>query len=117
MTILTKNDIINAKDLEIERVVVKEWGGAVAVRGMTAKERDDFEHEMFNQIENKSTKTVRAKLVCRCCVDENGDRIFKDEDYIMLEKKNGRVVDKIFKVAQRLSGLTGKEVEDLAKNS
>jgi len=40
---LTKEQILGASDIEIEKVDVSEWGGFVYVKGMTAKQRDDFE--------------------------------------------------------------------------
>jgi hypothetical protein len=44
---LTRDSILNAKDLKKELVKVPEWGGEVYVRCMTGSERDAFESEAY----------------------------------------------------------------------
>ncbi len=62
-------------------------------------------------------QNIRAKLVALTVVDEQGNRIFKDEDVKWLGNKSAAALDRIFEVAQRLSGLRDEDVEELAKNS
>ena len=45
-TLLTKDEILRADDLRLERVEVPEWGGEVVLRTMTGTERDAFEAEL-----------------------------------------------------------------------
>ena len=49
--------------------------------------------------------------------DGDGNLIFTDQDIQTLSKKSARQLDKLFDVATRLSGITDKNVEDMAKNS
>jgi hypothetical protein len=50
-------------------------------------------------------------------VDENGERLFQEEDTFPLGGKSAAALDRIFTVAQRLNGLRDEDVEELAKNS
>lgn len=118
--ILTRDAILQAEDLPRELVEVPEWGGCVYVRALTGAERDAFEASVVEQ-RGKSTKmnlrNIRAKLVALTIVDEEGTRLFSDADVKLLGQKSAAALDKLFEVAQRLSGLKDEDVEELAKNS
>lgn len=119
MALLSRETILQAQDLPMERVPVPEWGGEVIVRGLTAAERDQFEQSIV-ETRGKNTKVnlrnIRAKLVVLCCVDEQGNRIFCDEDAEVLGRKSAVALNRVFEVAQRLSGLRPEDVEELAGN-
>jgi len=120
LKILTRDAILGAEDLPRELVEVPEWGGCVYVRALTGTERDAFEASVVEQ-RGKSTKmnlrNIRAKLVALTVVDEEGTRLFSDADVKLLGQKSAAALDKLFEVAQRLSGLRDEDVEELAKNS
>ena len=120
MALLTRDAILQAQDLPTEQVHVPQWGGDVLVRALTGAERDRFEQSIVEQ-RGKNTRmnlqNIRAKLVALTVVDEQGNRIFKDEDVKWLGNKSAAALDRIFEVAQRLSGLRDEDVEELAKNS
>jgi len=116
---LTRDAILKAQDLPTEEVEVPEWGGVVRVRGLTGAERDAFEQSIVEQ-RGKNTRmnlrNIRAKLVALTVVDEEGNRVFSDEDAEALGKKSAAALDRVFAVAQRLSGLRPEDVEELAGN-
>jgi len=116
---LNKDQIFSVQDLLIEEVEVPEWGGTVFVRGMTGTERDSFESSVVD-IRGSSQKVnminLRAKLVSLSVCDEQGNRIFNDSDVIELGKKSAIALQRIFDVAQRLSGLSKEEMKTLEKN-
>lgn len=118
-SVLTRDSILGAKDLITEVVRVPEWGGVVHVRSLTGAERDQFEAAV---VEFRGTnadinfKNLRARLVVMTVVDETGARLFSDDDVQAVGSKSGAVLDRVFAVAQRLSGLTRTDVEVLAKN-
>jgi hypothetical protein len=120
MAILSKKQILDAPDLKIETVPVPEWGGDVLVRGLTGEQRDTFEASIVH-LEGKKAATdlanIRAKLVSASLVDEKGDLLFDERDVEALGRKSAVALQRIFEVAQRLSGLTQSDVEELAKNS
>ena len=47
---LTKDQILEANDLQSESVTVPEWGGDVLVRTMTGADRDAFEASMITTL-------------------------------------------------------------------
>ena len=115
MTLLNRDSILTADDLPFEDVECPEWGGTVRIRTLTGTERDAFEAEVAGG-EKTDYTNVRAKLIARSAIDENGERIFSDADITKLGKKSALALTRCFKVAQRLSGLTEDEVEQLAED-
>ena len=119
MGLLTRDAILQAKDLPSEDVEVKDWGGTVRVRALTGAERDAFEQSIVEQ-RGKNTRmnlqNMRAKLVALTVVDEDGNRLFTDADAAALGKKSAAALTKVFEVAQRLSGLRAEDVEELSGN-
>ena len=116
---LTREQILQADDLKTESVEVVEWGGMVLMRGLTGTERDALEGSMI-EIRGKSRQlkleNIRAKLVAMTIVDEAGKRLFSDEDVRELGHKSASALQRVFEVAQRLSGLRAEDVEELVKN-
>ncbi len=116
---LTKEQILNKDDLEKE--LVKVWGGEVYVRGLTGRERDEFEEKVFLNKEGDERqqrfKNFRAELVSRTVVDDKNKRLFNTSDIEKLGNKSARELSKLFEVAQRLSGLGKEDIDDLTKNS
>ena len=117
---LTKEQILSAQDFKTEEVEVEEWGGSVIIKSLTAKERDRFEASMIEG-RGKDRKTnlenLRARLVAKTAVDEQGNLLFSEKDVDALGEKNAAAIDKVFAVAQRLSKLRPEDVEELTKNS
>jgi len=119
-SLLTREAILGAKDLKIERVEVPEWGGAVMVKSMTGSERDEFENSVLRQNGRNvqlNTRQMRAKLCSWTVVDEAGKRMFTESDVAALGGKSAAGLDRVFTVASRLSGISREDVEELAKNS
>lgn len=119
-TILTRDQILGADDIQTETVDVPEWGGSVLVRGLSGTERDALEAEVVQANNDGSTslelKNLRARLVSLSVVDEDGERLFSDRDVEMLGQKSAHALQRVFAVAQRLSGLQREDIEELTKN-
>jgi hypothetical protein len=117
---LTRDQILQANDIQTEEVSVPEWGGAVRVRALDGEERDALEASMIQgkgRNAQVNLKNLRAKLVARSIVDEKGKRIFSDEDIPALARKSAAALTRVYEVAQRLSGITPDDVDELTKNS
>jgi len=117
---LTRDQILQANDIEIREVYIPEWKDSVFVRGMTGKERDSYEASIVKQRGNNTEinfKNARAKLVALCTVDEQGNRIFNDTDVALLAEKSAKALDRIFTVARELSGISAEDMNELTKNS
>ena len=120
---LTKQAILQAKDLRIERVNVPEWGGEVCLKSITAAERGQIEAAAARFRESKGkdetfARTFTLKIVSMALCDENGNRLFdSDSDFAELAKKNAAVIARLAEVAQRLSGFAKEDLEVMEKNS
>jgi len=119
VALLTREEILQADDLPVEDVDVPEWGGTVRVRTLSGAERDRFEGSITEQRGKKikvKADNIRAKLVALSVVNEKGQPVFDEGDVRQLGKKSAKALDRVFDVAQRLSGISDEDVEELAKN-
>lgn len=121
MALLNKDQILGADDLPSEDVDMSDipgWDGEVRIRALTGAERDRFETSLVTQ-NGKSMKrnlqNMRARLVALCVVDSDGERVLTDADAAKLGGKSAAALDRLFDVAQRLSGLSNADVTELAE--
>lgn len=103
-----------------EVVAVPELKIQVTVRGMTGAERDAFEAGCVagrGKRRELSLLNVRAKVVAFCCLDEQGARLFSDADAEALGHVRADVIDRLFAVASRLSGMREQDLDELGLGS
>lgn len=120
MSTLTRDAILAAQDLTTERVPVPEWGGEVLVRSLTGTARDAFEEGCFigrGKDRQANFTNLRARLIALTAVDEAGAPLFAEADVAALGAKSAAALDRVWECAQRLSGMSAKDVEELAGNS
>jgi hypothetical protein len=117
---LNKEQILAAKDFEIEIIDVPEWDGQVIVRNMTAKRRDQLEQSMFkvkgSQMANRDMSNLRAKVVALSICDQDGNFLFDLADAEALGEKSVSAIDRLFPVCQKLSKLTQEDAEAIMSN-
>jgi hypothetical protein len=116
MALLSKEQITAADDRQWEDVPVPEWGGTVRLVGMSGSERNAYQSSLVVLGPNGSVQRMNmtdqlAKLVAKCLVGEDGQRLFSDNEVKALGAKNGAVLERLGQVAQRLSGLRKEDVE------
>lgn len=121
MTTSLRDQILAADDLPETDETVPEWGGLVVrVRGLSGTDRDAYEARavaLKNQGQDVELRLqdFRTKLVVKCLFDpETDERLFSDKDVPKLGKKSGAVIERLYGIAQRLSGMT-KEAKEEAK--
>jgi hypothetical protein len=105
--------------LAVEQVRVDGLDSPIFVRGLTGKERDSFENACFVQRGKQrvlSTENIRAKLLVRSICDDKGARLFTDAEEAELGALPAQVLDALFTVAQRLSGLGSGDIEELQED-
>lgn len=122
MTAIDRDAIKIADDRKTEKVPTDEWGAGtyVLVRTLTADDLDQYETSLSNRRKDGvivNQRGLRADLVVLACVDENGQPLFESSDAQWLGEKSALVLDRIFDVADELSGLSEKVKKELAKNS
>lgn len=127
---LGRDQILTANDLEVREVHVPEWADAatgddiVLVKALTGEERQAFQLSLvqFRPLPNGQQETrpnlgnMAAKLVARAVVDEQGNRVFKDQDVAALGRKSGAALERVFEVAQEMSGLSDQDIEAAVEN-
>lgn len=110
--------ILDLPDLTSEEVEVPEWGFRLRVRSLTGTERDAFEASLL-QTRGKdreiNLRNMRAKLVAQSVRKADDSRVFSDTQVEALGRKNAAALQRVFRVAQRLSGLAEDEVEELTR--
>lgn len=138
--LLTKEQILQARSRRsVEVIEVPFWGGEIIIIGLSGKERDAFEADMVslgtNGRQQMNLRNVRAKLVGRSIVDpkdydlvidESGkiveaklkdghvpQRLFNDIEINDLGDVDAASLQLIFERAQRLSGITKADVDEL----
>lgn len=114
--LLSREEILKVDDRQTRTVEVPEWGGAVLVRALSGAERDRYEQSLW---EGKGANrrlnwtNARAKLVAMSVVDEEGKPLFTQRDVEALGAKSAAALDRIFAVAQELSGVSNADVDEL----
>jgi hypothetical protein len=113
---LNKEQILECEDIKTEMVQVPEWGGEVAVKGLTLAEKDAWTTSIIQDGE-ANVEGATAKLCIMCMVGEDGGRLFDLEDVDFVQTKSAAALDRVFQVAQRLSGIGQEDIEETVKNS
>lgn len=115
MELLSKDQILSAKDLTHEDVVCPEWDGVVRIRVMQGYERDDLEAVQIAQ--KGDLRGLKAMLVCMTACDEQGNLLFNtDEDKAALDRKSAAGLDRLATVAMKINGISGDDVDELVGN-
>lgn len=117
MGLLTRDQILVARDVGHTDIEVPEWGGSVRLRAMTASARDTFEQKVHQSAKDGSPATVRALMAVMCIVGPDDQPMFTLEDVQALGDKSGKALDRIYDAVTKLNALTSKEMEELEKNS
>jgi len=110
---LTKEQILSKRELDHQDVEC--FGGTVRVRAMTAAAKDRFEQLYAAKSKKGIIPNLRAFFLVHCIVDEKGELMFGLEDVDALGEQGAAEIDKLFEVAQKLSGLTAEDEETLKK--
>ena len=124
MEFLTKNQILEAKDITFEDVEVPEWNGMIRIKCMTGSERDSYESALYEFHPSTDGKgkvklnrdDLRAKLLARTIVNDKFERLFSDIEVKKLGEKSAEVLDRLFAIAQKLNGLGKEELDNAEKN-
>ena len=118
---MTKDEILSKtpanKDWPREPVEIPEWSGTVWVKVMTGTERDAWEASCIGHGGSPNLVNMRARLVCVCLVDENGETVFGPKDVPEIGRIDSRILDRLFDAARALNGLTKEDVVEIEGNS
>jgi hypothetical protein len=122
VTVVTKEMFLRSYKPPVEDVPLPELGPGVVirVRGMTTRERSDFERQFMSKSGERipgRTQEMRERLLVWACVDENNVPLFSMSDIRAIGEQNSVVTERIVDVAQRLCGMGKVNAEEIEKNS
>lgn len=122
MARLTKEQILQATDVDRGEVEVPEWGGSVLVSALDAQTVQHLISSGFVILDgDKSsvdlTKMDLVDIAWRGMVDDDGDRLFTKNEVKKLDQKSWQAVFRIVVKIMQLSGFaTEGEEEGEEKN-
>jgi hypothetical protein len=108
---LDRAAIIGMAKPRIVTIFVPEWGGDVCLREITAGQRDQWDAW---QIENEGAAryaNIRARLLVLTICDEQGVRLFGDNDIAVVSGLPAMSIDKLWDASCKLVGLRPEDVE------
>ena len=81
-------------------------GGSVFIRNITAGERDHYESSLLdNQGRARNLKDFRARFLVLALANQDGSRMFKDNEVSELSKMDAQIATWIHDEAQRINGI------------
>lgn len=134
MALLSRNQILEAKDIKTKDIEVPEWGGTIRIKQLSAKEYNDITMNMVNirkmaakQLSSKKNsdenledainelaiKNQKILLLIKSIVDENMKPLFSEADMELLYQKNTNVIDRII---AEIEEFNANSIEETKKN-
>jgi hypothetical protein len=110
---LDRKSILAADDVRKEKIHVPEWKGDVFLRVLTGTDRDRFEESYADQ----KMKAFRIRFLLLALCDEDGERLFTDEESDILGKKSSVVINRLFEAGWKLNAFTQEAVDALGEDS
>lgn len=124
-----RDQIFNSNDLTSEIVAIKEWGGLeIEVRAMTGNERAEYLAMLQAQAPDGDMtkidwKTFYPTLLASTCyaparvpggfaLGESSTKVFRPDDVDRVNAKNSKAIERLAKVARRLSGMQDDEDDE-----
>jgi hypothetical protein len=95
-------------------------GKVIPIWGMTPRERTEWEDKQSRLPKDKRAahkSEIRERILLECCRNDDGVKLFTSDQITRLGQLRGDVVERLVNVAMELSGFTGKDLEDIVKNS
>jgi hypothetical protein len=119
VTVLTREQIKSAPSHRVEEVDVPNWGGSLFIHGLSGKGRDEFEMDMLVG-KGKNTeinlRNLRARLIVKTAhtgPEPDAPLLFGTGDIEWLGDKDAVDLQLVYSVAQRLSGLSNEDVDEM----
>ncbi len=111
-------EIFAIDDIKQEDTYIPEWDTWILIRGLTGAGRDRYEESiMQGKGANQTINAInaRAKLVRLTAINPDGTLMFEPAHVAELGKKSAAVLQRLFDVARRLSGLSDDDMDELTE--
>lgn len=102
-----------ANDIKIEKMSVPEWKTDVYMKVLSGAERDQFEAGYSEaRMDN-----FRVRFLVLTLCDQNGDRLFADDQMQLLGKRSAIVIGRLFEAAWKLNMLSPEALDEAGESS
>ena len=114
MALLTAENILAAEDFVYDIIECPEWGGEVRVRSLSGGQRSTLKKAI-----DAGRDDIDETVCVMAIVDNDGNRIFTQQQIAALSKKSTSVISRIAIRVLEISGMRDHEkaVKDAEKNS
>ena len=114
--ITSANSILGKDDFHYEVIEVPEWGGDLRLKSLSGSERSQI--IKATQKQKDTADGVFEKCIIYAAVDEEGRRIFNDDDATLkvLQTKDAGVTQRIGRKVLEISGLSRDALQIAEKN-
>lgn len=102
-----------ASDIKSEKVHVPEWKTDVYMKVLTGTERDTFEAGYTDQ----RMQNFRVRFLVLTLCDQNGERLFSDDQINLLGKRSAVVIGRLFEQAWKLNMLSQEALDEAGESS
>lgn len=96
-------------------------GAEVLVQGMSGVERDQWEKSLLvikrGTVRDRNLTNVRARLVVRCLINEDGTRMYTDAEAELVGGWRVDVLNRVYECCQKLNGVSDKDADELGRYS
>ena len=118
---LSRDDILNANDIQIEELPVPEWGGVICVKTLSADERDKLEASILEMSPNGQPRKMkldhlRSYIAVLGICNSEGVPVFDLKDVLALGKKSAAALDRVVLRIQQMSAMSPADIESLVSN-
>ena len=118
--VLSRDQILNVNDVQVQRIEVPEWGGNVYIRTFMAGEWDDFENNLVlvedGEKKKAAFKDYRAGFAVLVLCDEQGNKLFDKKDITLLTRKSRAALDRILAKGKALNNVSKSDEEELVES-
>jgi len=113
MALISKKKFLESNDYEFKDIYIRQLDGEIRVRALSIKDQLAFE-ELASGHDDQSE--LMFQLILKCCIDEDGELMFDEEDVINLKEKSADIIVTLFKAILNINNIDQNEVDNLAKN-
>ena len=118
---LTREQILGIKSFRSKTIEIPEWNGEVRLKAMSGAERESLEERVYetvgDKLQMKKGVSYIPELLVKSWCDDDGNRLFQDDEIDLIKAKDSTILAKLFKVAAEVNGLSGDEEKVIEKNS
>jgi len=108
MGILNAKAILDAADMPFEDFEVPEWGGAVRLRLLSCKDRDDVAEKA-----KKNPAGLGPLLFVKCAIDEDGKPLYPEAQATFISAtKSAVVMDRVVAKIMAMNGMSPEAAKE-----